>query len=102
MTRQSAEFVSSPHAGARLPETDENGLRGGYLGQQTVAPDEGRSFFGAYSSQSSLAWTPPRTRNCRPRPSGEHAGEIVPYSGVLRRGSSRGNHGHPLSLLCRT
>ena len=38
------------------------------------SPDEGRYFTtGAASPPKSLAWTAPRTRNCRPRTRGEHA-----------------------------
>src|SRR5215471_3460875 len=60
---QESRHAAAPHAAARPTETDEKGLCGTYLGQQVVAPDEGRSFLGACSSQSGLARAPPRTRN---------------------------------------
>ena len=63
----------SGHAAARHPETMKIGRVSPTL-SVAFALDEGRLLLGALSPQSSVAWTSPRTRNCRPRSSGEHAG----------------------------
>src|SRR5262249_25152150 len=39
----------------------------------------------ASSSPTSLAWTSPRTRSCRPSTAGEHVEQIVFHGDVLRR-----------------